>query len=142
MVLIAALTLPAFSHAQGSSGIQLFSAYDNSFPGGAGTGGVGLTLGAGTVGLRGSWGVTLSTLAMSTNGTMPANAGRWSGDVDVLLADNLLGLGGLLGGIVHPYGFAGIGAHRASVSPTFDAAGKTWSYRRGGSLPLSPHNSF
>ena len=137
MVIIAPLTLPVVSHAQGSSGIQLFSAYDNSFPGGAGTGGVGLTVGAGTVGLRGSWGVTLATLATNTNGTTPLYAGRWNGDVDLLLADNFLGLGSLLGGFVHPYGFAGIGAHSASISPTLDAAVKTWSYGGGVELPLS-----
>ncbi len=142
IVLIAPLTLPTSVHAQGSSGVQLFSAYDNSFPGGAGTGGVGLTLGAGPVALRGSWGVTLATLAPSMNGTSPANAGRWSGDVDLLLADNFLGLGSLFGGIVHPYGFAGIGLHSASISPAFNAAVKTWSYGGGVALPLSPSISL
>lgn len=138
--LIAPLTLPTALHSQGSSGVQLFSSYDNSFPGGAGTGGVGLTLGAGTVALRGSWGVTLSTLSTlspSTSTTRPPNSGRWSGDVDLLLADNVLGLGSLFGGIIHPYGFAGIGAHSISASSTFGDAAKTWSYGGGIALPIS-----
>src|SRR3954469_21630025 len=135
--LIAPLTLPTASHAQGSSGAQIFSSYDNSFPGGAGMGGFGLALGAGGVGLRGSFGVTLSTLSQNNNGITRPNAGRWSGDADLLLADNFFGLASLFGNALHPYGFAGIGVHSTSSSPTIDAAVKTWSYGGGIALPLS-----
>src|SRR5437868_397405 len=132
--LIAPLTLPTVVHPQGSSGIQVFSSYDNSFPGGAGTGGVGLTLGTGSLGIRGSFGVTLSTLstlsASSAAATQP-NSGRWAGDVDLVFADNFLGLAGLFSGVLHPYGFAGVGAHSISASPTFGDAAKTWSYGGG-----------
>jgi cell wall-associated NlpC family hydrolase len=140
--LIAPLTLPTVSTAQGSSGIQLFTSYDNSFPGGAGMGGFGLTLGAGSIGVRGNFSLTLSTLSSSADGMTPPNSGRWSGDADLLLADNFLGLGNLFGGAVHPYGFAGIGAHSASASPTIDAAVRTWSYGGGVALPLSPSISI
>ena len=134
---IAPVTLPPVTNAQGSSGVQLFSAYDNSFPGGAGVAGVGLTLGAGPIGARATFGLALSTFATSRLPTPTANAGRWTGDVDLLLADNFLGLGNLLGGLVHPYGFAGVGAHSATSSPTLGAAVKTWSYGGGVDLPIS-----
>ena len=135
--LIAPLTLPTVIHAQGSSGAQLFSSYNNSFPGGAGVAGFGLTLGAGPLGARGTFGLTVSTFT-ATAGPMPTpNAGRWTGDADLILADNFLGLGGLFGGVLHPYGFAGVGAHSASGSPTFGSAVKTWSYGGGVALPIS-----
>ena len=135
--LIAPLTLPTVTHAQGSSGAQLFSSYNNSFPGGAGVAGFGLTLGVGPLAARGTFGLTMSTFT-TTTGPMPTpNAGRWTGDVDLILADNFLGLGGLFGGVFHPYGFAGIGAHSASSSPTFGSAVKTWSYGAGVALPIS-----
>src|SRR4051812_31080683 len=109
--IIAPSTLPIVASAQGSSGAQIFSSYDNSFPGGAGMGGFGLTVGAGPVGVRGSFGVTLSTLSATSNGVVAPNAGRWSGDADLLLADNAFGLASLFGGVLHPYGLIGIGAH-------------------------------
>src|SRR5438874_8017226 len=112
--LIAPLTLPTLALAQGSSGIQLFSSYDNSFPGGAGMAGFGLTIGAGPIGVRGSFAATLSTLSATNNGIAPANAGRWSGDADLLLADNFFRLASLLGHVLPPYGFAGIGEHSAT----------------------------
>jgi len=137
--LIAPLALPALSLAQGGSGFQLFTAYDNAYPnGGLGTGGVGLTLGNAQVGVRASFGVSLATLSnlSATSGTTaPPNSGRWSGDADIVFADNLFGLGSLLPGI-HPYGLAGLGAHSVVSSPTFSDAVKTWSYGGGISVAL------
>ena len=134
---IVPLTLPTVIHAQGGSGVQLFSAYDNSFPGGAGVAGVGLTLGAGPIAARGTFGLTLSTFTTTTGPLPMPNAGRWTGDADLILADNVLGLGSLFGGFVHPYGFVGVGAHSARSSPTLGSAVKTWSYGGGVTLPIS-----
>jgi hypothetical protein len=135
--LIAPLTLPRITNAQGSSGAQLFSAYDNSFPGGTLLAGFGLAVGAGPLALRGSFGLSMSTFSsLSATGTTAPNAGRWSGDVDLILGNDLLGLLQLFGGAVHPYGFAGLGAHSATSSPTVADAVKTWSYGGGVAIPL------
>jgi cell wall-associated NlpC family hydrolase len=138
---IASLTFPSLLCAQGNSGIQLFTAYDNSYPdGGLGTGGVGLTLGNSRVALRGSYAVSLATInSLSSNSSLSAdpNSGRWAGDLDIIFADNFFGLGGLLPGL-HPYGLAGIGAHSIASAPTLSAAVKTWSYGGGISFALTP----
>jgi hypothetical protein len=136
---IAPLTLPTVSTAQGSSGAQLFSAFDNSFPGGTGLAGFGLAVGAGPLAVRGSFGMSLSTFSnfsTAPNATAPGDAGRWNADADLILASDLLGLGQLFGGVLRPYGLAGIGAHSAASSPTFDDAVKTWSYGGGVTVPL------
>jgi cell wall-associated NlpC family hydrolase len=133
------LTLPTVSTAQGSSGAQLFSAFDNSFPGGTGLAGFGLAVGAGPLAVRGSFGMSLSTFSnfsTAPNATAPGDAGRWNADADLILASDLLGLGQLFGGVLRPYGLAGIGAHSAASSPTFDDAVKTWSYGGGVTVPL------
>src|SRR5438552_14252480 len=91
--LIAPLTLPTVVHAQGSSGVQLFSSYDNSFPGGAGLAGFGLAFGAGPVGIRGTFALTLSTFSAAPSTPPPLNAGRWTGDGDLVLSTDVLGLG-------------------------------------------------
>ena len=137
--LIAQSAIPITALAQGNAAVQLFSSYDNSFPGGSGLGGLGLTLGAGPVAMRGTFGMSLSSFSTNADGTKPPNAGRWTGDADVILGDAAVGLIGLLGGAFHPYGFAGIGAHSAVNAPTWDAAVKTWSYGGGIAIPLS-HN--
>lgn len=135
--LIVPFTLPEVSIAQGSSGAQLFTSYDNSFPGGTGLAGFGLALGVGPLAVRGTFGLSLSTFSTATAAaTRPPGAGRWSGDVDLIVADNAFGLGQLFGGILHPYGLAGIGAHSAAGSPTFSDAVQTWSYGGGVVIPL------
>jgi cell wall-associated NlpC family hydrolase len=136
--LIVPLTLPEVLGAQGSSGAQLFTSYDNSTAGGNGFAGFGLTLGGGSLAARGSFGLALSSFnAASSAATMPGRY-RWNGDADLILPDGFFGLGQLFGNALHPYGFAGIGARSVSTSPTFDDAVKTWSYGGGVSFPLGP----
>src|SRR5205823_12037657 len=87
--LIAPLALPVSLGAQASNGAQVFTAIDNSFPGGAGIAGVGLTLGNGGIGIRGSFGVGLSNVNSpngSTNSSLPR---RWTGDADIVLGENI-----------------------------------------------------
>lgn len=143
--LIVPLTLPIEVHAQGSSGVQLFTSYDNSFPGGNGLAGFGLTLGAGSLAVRGSFGLSMSSFS-ATGPSAGAGGTRspaiWNGDADIVLPDNFFGLGSLFGGAFHPYGFAGIGARSVAASPTFSDAVKTWSYGGGASVPLGPALSF
>jgi cell wall-associated NlpC family hydrolase len=135
--LIAPWTLPHVSLAQGSSGAQLFTSYDNSFPGGNGVAGFGLTLGSATAAVRGSFGLSMSARPTSTAGG-PKQATRWNADGDIVLPDSFFGLGQLFGGAFHPYGFAGVGARSITTSPTFTDAVKTWSYGGGASVPLGP----
>lgn len=134
--LIAPLTLPKVSTAQGSSGAQIFTSYDNSFPGGNGLAGFGLSLGGGSVALRGSFALSMSSFSTGASATTPDAPTRWNGDADIILPDNFFGVGQLFGGAFHPYGFAGVGARSISTSPTFGDAVKTWSYGGGVSVPL------
>ena len=136
--LIVPLTLPQVTIAQGSSGAQLFTSYDNSFPGGTRLAGFGLALGVGPLAVRGSFGLSLSTFSTMTAAapTTQPSASRWNGDVDLIVADNAFGLGQVFGGILHPYGLAGIGAHSAAGSPAAADAVQTWSYGGGVVLPL------
>jgi hypothetical protein len=99
--------------------------------------GFGLTLGGGSVALRGSFGLSYSTFS-SPNGTTPREPSRWTGDVDLILPDRFFGLGSLFGGALHPYGLVGIGARSVATSPTVGDATKTWSYGGGVSFPLGP----
>lgn len=135
--LIAPLGLPVSGLAQGSSGAQLFTSFDSSMPG-DGTAGFGLTLGAGSVALRGSFGLSYSTFSTAPTGSAPREPSRWSGDADLILPDSFFGLSRLFGGALHPYGFVGIGARSIATSPSIADATKTWSYGGGASFPLGP----
>lgn len=132
--LIAPLGLPTAVLAQGSSGAQIFTSFDSSLPG-DGMAGFGLTLGAGSLAVRGSFGLSYSTFA-SPNGTTPREPSRWTGDADLIIPDSFFGLSSIFGGSLHPYGFVGVGARSISTSPTFGDASKTWSYGGGASFPL------
>jgi hypothetical protein len=132
--LIAPMALPTAGLAQGSSGAQLFTSFDSSLPG-DGMAGFGLTLGGGSLALRGSFGLSYSTFSLARDSAAGRQPSRWTGDVDVILPDRAFGLASLFGGL-HPYGFVGIGARSSSSSPTFGDADKTWSYGGGISVPL------
>ena len=132
--LIAPMALPTAVLAQGSSGAQLFTSFDSSLPG-DGMAGFGLTLGGGSLALRGSFGLSYSTFS-TASGTTPREPSRWTGDVDLIIPDRFFGLGSLFGGALHPYGLVGIGARSVPTSPTVGDATKTWSYGGGVSFPL------
>ena len=131
--LIAPMALPTAVLAQGSSGAQIFTSFDSSLPG-DGMAGFGLTLGGGSIALRGSFGLSYSTFSSPRAGA-PREPSRWTGDVDLILPDRAFGLASLFGGL-HPYGFVGIGARSTDSSPNFGDADKTWSYGGGVSVPL------
>jgi hypothetical protein len=133
--LIAPVSLPSAVLAQGNSGAQLFTSFDSSLPG-DGMAGFGLSLGGGSVALRTSFGLSYSTFSMARDSASPKQPSRWTGDVDLIIPDSFFGLGSLLGGALHPYGFVGIGARSIASSPTFGDAAKTWSYGGGASIPL------
>jgi cell wall-associated NlpC family hydrolase len=97
--------------------------------------GFGLTLGGGSIALRGSFGLSYSTFSTARDSANPRQPSRWTGDVDVILPDRAFGLASLFGGL-HPYGFVGIGARSTATSPTIGDADKTWSYGGGVSVPL------
>lgn len=136
--LLVPLSLPSVCAAQGSSGLQIFTSYDNSFPGGAGMGGFGLTLGSGPAAIRTTFGFTLATLSSASIYGRPANSGLWTGDIDFVISGKSGGRGGFGGGGIQPYGFLGIGAHSVSNELALDPAVKTWSLGGGLALPLSP----
>ncbi|HET9426568.1 MAG TPA: C40 family peptidase [Gemmatimonadaceae bacterium] len=136
--LIAPLTLPEVISAQGSSGAQLFTSYDNATPGGNGFAGFGLALGGGPLALRGSFGISMSSFSSANSSTGTRGPLRWNGDVDVILPDRFFGLGQLFGDALHPYGFAGVGARSIAASPTVADAARMWSYGGGVSFPLGP----
>jgi cell wall-associated NlpC family hydrolase len=135
--LIATFALPLTLAAQASSGAQIFTAINNSFPGGAGVAGFGLTLGNGAIGARASFGVGLSGYASPSASPAAGAPRQWMGDADIVLGNNFAGLAGIFGGALEPYAFAGVGAQSVSTSPAMSAATKTWSYGGGVSLPLS-----
>src|SRR5262249_53117841 len=120
--LIAPLVLPTALLAQGSSGAQLFTSFDSSLPG-DGMAGVGLTIGGGSLALRGSFGLSYSAFSVAQDPGAPRDPGRWTGDADLILPDRAFGLAALFGGL-HPYGFIGIGARSSGTSPTFADADK------------------
>src|SRR3954454_11840410 len=91
--LIAPMALPTAVLSQGSSGAQLFTSFDSSLPG-DGMAGFGLTLGGGSLALRGSFGVSYSTFSTAT-ATTSREPSRWTGDVDLILPDRAFGLASL-----------------------------------------------
>ena len=133
--LIAPVALPTAVLAQGSSGAQIFTSFDSLLPG-DGMAGFGLTLGGGSLAVRGSFGLSYSTFSMARDSASPKQPSRWTGDADLVLPDGLFGLSSLFGGVLHPYGFVGVGARSIAGSPTFGDATKTWSYGAGASVPL------
>lgn len=134
-ILLLIAPLPAVAPAQGSSGLQIFASQDNTFPGGQGMAGFGLSIGSGGLAARGSFALDPSSLSASSPS---GRSQRWAGDLDLVVADNFVGLGQLMGGLLHPYGFLGLGASSRSSSPTIADAVKTWSYGGGISVPLGP----
>lgn len=135
--LIVPSALPPALAGQASSGAQIFTSINNSFPGGGGVAGFGLTLGNGGIGVRGSFGVGLSGFSAPSGASSSATPRQWAGDADIVVGDNFGALAGLLGGALEPYAFAGVGAQSISASPSLNAAAKAWSYGGGVTLPLS-----
>jgi len=133
--LIAPVAIPTAVLAQGGSGAQLFTSFDSSLPG-DGMAGFGLTLGGGSIALRGSFGLSYSTFSMARDSANAKQPSRWTGDADLIIPDSFFGLGSLFGGVLHPYGLVGIGARSVASSPTFGDATKTLSYGGGASVPL------
>lgn len=135
--LIAPFALPAPLRAQAESGAQIFTSIDNSFPGGSGIGGFGVSLGNGAIALRGSFGLGLSGLSSPSSSTSSSSSRKWIGDADIVIGNNFGGLSAIFGGAVEPYAFAGIGAHSGAASPSLESAVTTWSYGGGATVPLS-----
>ncbi len=135
--LIAPLALPAIVRAQAESGAQVFTSINNSFPGGVGLAGFGISLGNGAIGVRGSFGVGISGVGAPNGSSATTVPRRWVGDGDIVLGNNFGGLAGIFGGALEPYAFVGVGAQSASAYPSPSEAAKTWSYGGGVTLPLS-----
>ncbi len=135
-VMLVSILLPLRLLPQASSSAQVFTSIDNSIVGNSGLAGFGLTLGNGAIGVRGSFGFALSGISSPGAATSSATR-RWTGDGDIVLGDNFVGLAGILGGFAEPYAFAGIGAQSASASSSMNSATKTWSYGGGINIPVS-----
>src|SRR5215216_6237221 len=88
---IASMALPTAVLSQGSSGAQIFTSFDSSLPG-DGMAGFGLTLGAGSLAVRGSFGLSYSTFSSATDPANPREPSRWTGDADLILPDRAFGL--------------------------------------------------
>lgn len=140
--LIALSAFPRALTAQASSGAQIFTSIDNSFPGGAGVAGFGLSVGKGSIGVRGSFGLGISAFTSGSAPNSSASPRQWIGDADLVLGDGLGGLAGVFGGALQPYAFAGIGAHSSSASPSISSAAKTWSYGGGVTVPIGGPIAF
>ena len=134
---ISSLVLPPVSSGQAASSAQIFTSIDNSLPGSGGLAGFALTLGNGAIGARGSFGLGLAQFSSARSSASVPVPAQWTGDGDVIFADNFGGLAGILGGIAKPYAFAGIGAQSSTGSQSLNSAIKTWSYGGGVSVPLS-----
>lgn len=134
--LIAPIAFPCALTAQPSTGAQIFTSIDNSFPGGAGVAGFGLSVGNGAIGVRGSFGLGVAAFTSGNAPNSSASPRQWIGDADLVLGDGLGGVAGIFGGVLQPYAFAGIGAHSSSASPSFSSAAKTWSYGGGVTVPI------
>src|SRR5436190_312174 len=114
--LIAPVVLPTAVLAQGSTGAQIFTSFDSSLPG-DGMAGFGLSVGGGSIALRGSFGLSYSTFTTTRDSANPKQPSHWSGDADLIIPDSFFGLGSLFGGAFHPYGLVGIGARSIATSP-------------------------
>src|SRR4051794_17821702 len=92
--ILAILTVvpPMSLSAPSAAAPDLYLSPTNNTPGGRSLAGFGLSLGSASVSLRGSFGI--STEAFSSSSTAPQpNSGRWSGDADLIIDTDILGLG-------------------------------------------------
>src|SRR4051812_26706479 len=125
------LAVPAALAAQVSGGVGVYGAIENADPITRTLGGMSLSVGTPYLGIRGSGGVGISSLASPGTVTSqnPSNL-VWATNADLLLGPVNAGLGeGFM-----PYTFGGLGLESAARPVGFTDAIRTWSY--GGGLQL------
>lgn len=125
------LAIPAGAAGQVGGGVEFFGALDNSFPLTRTIGGLSLSLGTPYIGIRGSGGLGISTVAGQATAPPAGSTDLiWATDADLILGPVNAGLGqGFM-----PYTFAGVGIMSSAEPVTFTDAIRTWSY--GGGLQL------
>jgi hypothetical protein len=125
------LMVPVGLIAQVAGGVGFYGALDNSSPVTRTLGGLSLSVGTPYVGIRGSGGLGISSLATQTGFDQGPSSLVWATNADLVLGPVNAGLGeGFM-----PYTFGGIGLESSAQPTAFTDAIRTWSY--GGGLQLA-----
>jgi cell wall-associated NlpC family hydrolase len=128
---LSSLMVPVGVVAQVAGGVEFYGALDNSSPVTRTLGGLSLSVGTPYVGIRGSGGLGISSLAPQTGFDQGQSSLVWATNADLVLGPVNAGLGeGFM-----PYTFAGIGLESSAQPIAFTDAIRTWSY--GGGLQLA-----
>src|SRR3954467_10326896 len=125
------LAVPAALAAQVGGGVGFYGSLENAQPVTRTLGGMSLSVGTPYLGIRGSGGIGISSLASlgTVSSQNPSNL-VWAANADLVLGPVNAGLGeGFM-----PYTFGGLGLERSVQPTTFTDAVRTWSY--GGGLQL------
>lgn len=126
------LAVPAALAAQVSGGVGFYGSIENADPITRTLGGMSLSVGTPYLGIRGSGGIGISSLASPGTVTSqnPSNL-VWATNADLLLGPVNAGLGeGFM-----PYSFVGLGMESSARPVQFTDAIRTWGY--GGGLQLA-----
>jgi cell wall-associated NlpC family hydrolase len=125
------LMVPIGLAAQVAGSVDLYGALDNSSPVTRTLGGISLSVGTPYVGVRGSGGLGISSLAPQPGFGPGPSSLVWATNADLILGPVNAGLGeGFM-----PYTFGGIGLESSAEPTAFTDAIRTWSY--GGGLQLA-----
>ena len=126
------LSLPGALVAQVAGGVEFYGALDNAAPITRTIGGLSLSVGTPYLGIRGSGGLGISSLATDA---FAANQGPsnlvWATNADLMFGP----VNARLGEGFMPYAFGGLGLESSAQPATFTDAIRTWSY--GGGLQLA-----
>ena len=126
------LSLPGALAAQVAGGVEFYGALDNAAPITRTIGGLSLSVGTPYLGIRGSGGLGISSLATDA---FAANQGPsnlvWATNADLMFGP----VNARLGEGFMPYAFGGLGLESSAQPTTFTDAIRTWSY--GGGLQLA-----
>ncbi|MDQ6689409.1 MAG: C40 family peptidase [Gemmatimonadota bacterium] len=124
------LIIPVGAAAQVAGGVDVYGALDNSSVTRT-LGGISLSVGTPYVGIRGSGGLGISSLATQPGFSPGPSSLVWATNADLILGPVNAGLGeGFM-----PYTFGGIGMESSALPVGFTDAIRTWSY--GGGLQLA-----
>ena len=127
------LVVPAGLAAQVAGGVELFGSFINSSPVTRNFGGLSLGLGTPYLGIRGSGGMGVSSIAVQHLGsTSDSSSLVWATNADLILGP----VNARLGEGFMPYGFAGIGMESSAQPVSFTDVIRTWSYGGGVQLAL------
>jgi cell wall-associated NlpC family hydrolase len=126
------LSLPGALVAQVAGGVEFYGSLDNAAPITRTLGGLSLSVGTPYLGIRGSGGIGISSLATDAfaGNQGPSNL-VWATNADLMFGP----VNARLGEGFMPYAFGGLGLESSAQPATFTDAIRTWSY--GGGLQLA-----